>query len=673
MAVISLDIQERTPYVGGRVFGQTGAYEVISGVAHYAFDPNDPANTVITDIGLAPRNRQGLVECQGDFRLFRPVDPVRGKRALLVDVVNRGNSVALNAFNESGRGSQGQPDPGNGFLFRHGFAVLQCGWQFDVAPGQGPRLHVPDALAANGAPLTGRISYIFQPIKDQTGEELFAGIYMRSLPMDADAQDAVLTVRDYEDDAPTVIPRGRWRFAREAEGKVTPDTAFIYKASGFAAGKIYEVVYTTSGAHIAGVGLLATRDMVSFLKYGTAAQGNPCAGELNYAHGFGVSQTGRFLRLFVYLGLNLDERGRQVLDGVLAHIGGGRMAEFNKRFPQLNTSSKRTLSYLFPYTDVSQRDPVSGRTDSILAKSRLHRDARGGTPKIFFTNSAAEYYGSLGSLIHTNVESTEDVAPSDAVRIYQISGAQHGSGALPLNNGRGGGRLQQYLNIMSERPVLRAALLNLHAWVAQGQAPPPSKHPRIADGTLVAPSRVAPTFNRIPGVVYPERLHALSPRDYQAGFDLARANHTGGGEPMPVGIGFTTLVAAVDQDGNELGGVRLPDVTVPLAAYTGWNVRHKDIGGENQMIGLSGSTIPFPVTRAQRQAKGDPRKSIEERYASRDAYLAQTLQAALELVRLRYMLEEDVEQAVALAGQRWDALTALAENKAAETARAGVR
>ncbi|MBI4311064.1 MAG: hypothetical protein HY681_04710 [Chloroflexi bacterium] len=662
MAAISLDVKSRTPFAGSVPFGPVGPYEVIEGVARYAFDPAAAPNAPITDLGLAPRDRHGLVECEGDVRILRPTDPARGQRRLLADIINRGNSVAAGMFNNAGRGgARGAGEPGNGFLMRHGFTVLQCGWQFDVAPGTALGLRVPDALQ-DGKPLTGKITYTFQPNKPTRTEELFTGIHNRSLPNDVESKDAVLTVRDYESDPPTVIPRDQWLFAKTVDGRAVPDPAFLYLESGFVPGKVYQVTYPTTGAHIAGVGLIATRDMVSFLRHGTAAQGNPCAGELDHTYAFGVSQTGRFLRLFLYLGLNLDEQGRQVFDGVLAHIGGGRMAEFNKRFPQLNSSSKRTLSYLFPYLDTDQRDPVSGKVDSILARHR----AKGGLPKVFLTNTAAEYYGSLGSLVHTNVEGTRDVAPSRDVRIYQISGAQHGSGSLPLTDSGGeGAKLQQLVNIVDYRPFLRAALLDLADWVAKGAEPPPSTHPLVVDGTLVKSATLASFFNSVPGVRYPERLRALTPSDYQAGLDPAQANHTGGGDPLPVGTAFTNLVAAVDRDGNEVGGVRLPDLTVPLATHAGWNVRHRDIGGGNQMIGLTGSTIPFPATRAQRLASGDPRASIEERYASREAYLALVRKAAEGLVAQRFMLAEDVDHVVQQAGLRYDAILARAAGTAA--------
>ncbi|MBI4338882.1 MAG: hypothetical protein HY680_02890 [Chloroflexi bacterium] len=653
MAVLSVDVAERTPYAAGMAFGSTGPYEVLQGALRFGFDPQHPANTAITDIGLAERNGQGQVECTADFRIFRPVDSSKGRRRLLVDVVHRGNSVAFGFFNGSVPATgRGLPDPGSGFLMRHGFTVLQCGWQFDVAPTQGLRLQSPFAQGPSGPP-TGKIVFTFQPNTRERVQEVFPGIYQRSLPNNLDSGEAVLTVRDYEDDPPQVVPRGQWRFAREADGRVAPDASYLYMESCFLPGKVYQVTYPTTGSRVSGLGLIATRDAAAFLRHGGAAQGNPCAGELDYAYTFGVSLTGRFLRLFLYLGLNVDEQGRQVFDGIHSHIAGGRRAEFNKRFPQLSSLAKRTVSYFFPYTDTEQQDPLSDKRDGLLNRQR----AKGGLPRVFFTNTAAEYYGSLGSLVHTNVEGTIDAPPSETVRVYQFSGTQHGAGSLPFSSAAADGvKLQQPMNIVDYRPLVRAALLNLDAWASQGVEPPASRHPRISDGTLVRPEAVAPVFNRIPGVAFPKHLHALTPQEYQAGLDPARIYYTDGGQPLAVGVAFSNLVPVVDQDGNEQGGIRLPDVSVPVASNTGWNVRHKDIGGGDQMIGLTGASVPFPATRAQRQATGDPRRSIEERYATREEYLALVRKAAQALVDQRYMLAEDIERTVEQAAQRYDLL-----------------
>jgi len=393
--------------------------------------------------------------------------------------------------------------------------------------------------------------------------------------------------------------------------------------------------------------------MCSFLRYGTAQEGNPCADEVQYAYGFGVSQTGRFLRLFLYLGLNLDENERPVFDGIIPHIGGGRRGEFNRRFGQLSNLSKRTVSYLFPFNDTEQTDPDTGRTDGLLSRQA----AIGGVPKVFFINTSAEYWGSLASLIHTDIAGKRDIVPSEYVRIYHFSGTQHSPGGLPLDSTASDGtNMQQLCNIVDYRPLLRTALVNLDRWVTSGEAPPSSCHPRIDDGTLVLPERIATTFQAIPGVNFPAHLCALKSRDFKPGMEEGREQGITVAPPLEVGKAFTNLVSAVDEDGNELGGIHLPDISVPLATHTGWNLPHPETGRPDQMIGLTGSSIPFPDTRANRKTSGDPRRSIEERYASKEDYLKQIKKAAQELVARGYLLAEDLKTVLEQAAQRYDVL-----------------
>lgn len=657
MAVTALEIKERRPFAQGVSFGEVGPYEQLDGTAHFSVDPDHPVNSAITDLKLAPRDINGLVKCSKDFCILKPVMPRGGNQRILVDVVNRGRGVALRYFNSGAR----NPDPttalapGNGFLMRQGYTVVQCGWQYDLPQGAGlMRIDVPNAAGPDG-PLSGKIVATFQP---NTSTQILSIIDQvrrpyPSLPSNIDDPEAVLTMRDYEDASPQTIQRDQWSFARLENGHVVPDAAHIYMASGFLPGQLYQVVYSTTGAPVLGMGLLAVRDMCSFLRYGTAQEDNPCADEVQYAYGFGVSQTGRFLRLFLYLGLNLDENDRPVFDGIIPHIGGGRRGEFNRRFGQLSNLSKRTVSYLFPFNDTEQTDLKTGRTDGLLSR----QVARGGVPKVFFINTSAEYWGSLASLIHTDVAGTRDAVPSEYVRIYHFSGTQHSPGGLPLDNTASDDtRMQQPCNIVDYRPLLRAALVHLDRWVTSGEAPPPSRHPRIDDGTLVPPERIAATLQAIPGVNFPAHLCPLTSQDFRPGMEEGREQGVDVTPPMEVGKAFTNLVSTVDEDGNELGGIHLPDISVPLATHTGWNLLHPETGRPNQIIGLTGSSIPFPATRVGRKTSGDPRLSIEERYASKEDYLEQVKKAAQELVDEGYLLAVDLKTVLEQAAQRYDML-----------------
>jgi hypothetical protein len=427
-----------------------------------------------------------------------------------------------------------------------------------------------------------------------------------------------------------------------------PDANHIHLASGFLPGKVYRVVYTTTGAPVIGLGLIAPRDMVSFLRYGSAQEGNPCAAHIQYAYSFGRSQSGRFLRDFLYAGLNEDERDRIVFDGMIPLVAGGGRGEFNQRFGQPSNSNKYSVKNLFPFHDTTQTDPDTGRTDGLLARL----EARGKIPKVFFINTSAEYWNGHAALVHVDLDGKRDLAPSDAVRIYHLTGTQHGPGNLQLTDSgtADDSRGQQRPNSVDYRPLLRAALVNLDRWVSMGTTPPSSLHPRLDDGTAVSPAQTAGTFQAMPAVQFPAHLRSIARLDFGSGV------HEGKPTLLPPKIGkpYPNLVSTVDDDGNELAGIRLPDISVPLATYTGWNLRHPDIGGPGQTLSLLGSTIPFRATQAERQAAGDPRPSIEERYPSKEDYLVRVKQAADALVQQGYLLAEDVPTVAEQASQRYD-------------------
>jgi hypothetical protein len=537
---------------------------------------------------------------------------------------------------------------------RQGYAVAWCGWQHDVPDVPGlMRLRAPEAVTAAG-PISGKIMVTLQPNAPAPVQFLADRMHRPYPTHNLDDQEAVLTEQEHEDAPERVIPRQQWAFARLDNGRVVPDAAHVYMASGFVPGKVYQVIYTTTGAPVVGCGLLATRDFGSFLKYGTAAQGNPCAGDLQYAYSFGVSQSGRFLRHFLYLGLNQDEQDRMVFDGLIPHVAGGKHGEFNHRFAQPSSQASRSPNNLWPYSDVAQTDPETGRTEGLL--SRLA--AGGKVPKVMHTYTSSEYWGGHGALVHIDLSGSRDLEVPEPVRIYHFGGTQHPVGTFPPQDTdtRQGYRAQQPFNWSDYRPLLRAALVNLDRWVSSGEPAPPSSHPRLDAGTAVPPERLAATFRSIPGVNFPEPLRRFARLDFgpQAGI----ATHV----PPVSGKLYPCLVPAIDQDGNEVCGIRLPYQTVPLATHTGWNLRHPDVGGAGQILAsggasggtLNGATIPFPATREARLATGDTRRSVAERYASRDDYLQQVRQAAEALVQARYLLAEDVPEVVGQAAQHYD-------------------
>jgi hypothetical protein len=645
MAVTALQIRTCQPYAKGAAFGAVGPYEQLDGTVHVAVEPRHPRNAGIADLALAPRDAHGLVQASADFRLLRPGAPERGNGRLLLDIVNRGNPTVLTNLNSAA----GRMDPGNGFLMRQGYSVVWIGWQDDVPPTPGLiRLNVLAAVDASGRPLAGKIAVAFQPDTPARVQLLSDRGHRPHPAKDLHEPDAVLTVQEHEDAPPQTIPRPQWSFARLEGERLVPDANHVHLASGFLPGKVYQVVYTTVGAPVIGLGLLAVRDAVSFLRYGTAEDGNPCAGQVQYAYSFGRSQSGRFLREFLYVGLNEDEQERLVFDGLIPLVAGGGRGEFNQRFGQPSNANKYSAKNLFPFHDTTQTDPESGRTDGLLARLA----ARGKVPKVFFINTAAEYWGGHAALTHTDLDGKHDLEPSEAVRIYHFAGTQHGPGNLQFTDtGTRDDSLGQHKpNSVDYRPLLRAALVNLDRWVTLGQAPPPSLHPRLDDGTAVPPERTGATFQAIPGVQFPAHLRSIARLDFGPGMAEGVATCL----PPKVGKPYPNLVAAVDEDGNEVAGIRLPDVSVPLATYTGWNVRRPDVGGPGQMLGLLGSTLPFPATRAERNATGDPRPSIEERYRSKEDYVARVQQAAEALVRQGLLLDDDLPTIAEQAAQRYD-------------------
>jgi hypothetical protein len=654
MAMLAFEIGKRQPLAEGREFGTTGPYEQIDGTAHFAVDPAHPDNLGVTDIAMAPRDAAGQVRFSADATILAPVEPARGNRRLLLDIPNRGNRLAMRFLNNAAPAVPGAPiDPGDGFLMRHGYTVAWCGWQHDVPDVPGlMRAKVPDARTTGDGPVSGPIMVSFLPnIASQV--QLLSDRAHRPYPT-ADVLDphAVLIEREADDAPPVTIPREQWSFARIEGGRPVPDPAHVHLAAGFVPGKLYHVVYTTAGAPVIGLGFLATRDFTSFLRHETASRNNPCSGVIDLAYVLGVSQSGAYLRQYLWLGLHQDERERPVFDGYLVHIaGGGRGADFNMRFGQPSNTLRPRLRETPPFTDLPQTDPVTGLTSGLLD----HIGSRGTGPKIFMTNSSNEYWRGDASLIHTDMAGSRDVEPSPQVRIYHYAGTQHGSATWPVtdSNPLDGTRTQCPMNTVDYRPLLRAAVIRLDRWVSAGEAPPASRYPRLSDGTAVTRETTEASFAGIPGMRFATRLPRAARNDFgpEAGRGIVTTLPPTRGQPFPA------FVSAVDRDGNETAGVRLPDLTVPLGTHTGWNPRHPQIGAPGQLTNLIGATVPFAATRQEREAQGDRRPSIAERYPSRNAYIEQVRLAAQRLIEDGYLLTEDLELTVDLAAERFDAFS----------------
>jgi hypothetical protein len=581
----------------------TSGYEKIVGIAHFAVDPDDARNRVVVNLDKAPRNAAGKVEFSADLFILRPRDAARSNGVALIEVSNRGRKGLLTGFSRA----PGTLDPstdadlGDGFLTRQGYTLVWVGWQFDVRRQDGlVGIQVPAAAGVSGI-----VRAEFTP-NDRAAEQTVADLagYAAGEP---NASDTTLTVRDGPFGKPEAIARGRW----------TLQGSTVRLTGGFEPGRTYEVAYRAANLPVEGLGLAAFRDTATWIKHQPDALATA-----RHAIAWGSSQSGRFLRTFLYYGFNADEQGRQVLDGVMAHIAGAARLSINERGATPNALSMFTATG-FPFADAAQRDPISGRSEGLLDNDRARRHQ----PKVFYTNSAVEYWGGgrSAALVHTTADGSADITPPDNVRVYFLTGTQHSPGRFPPRATSG----QQADNPVEYWWTLRALLTSMDRWVRQGAAPPPSQHPRIADGTLVRADRIA--FPALNGVASPRTIPA------------ARQ----GTQVLPL------LVPQVDADGNERAGIRSPEVAVPLATYTGWNFRSPATGGPSYLVNLMGSSLPFARTSAERAKTGDPRRSIEERYRSKDAYVAAYRQHAESLVKDGYLLAEDVGHMMRRAEEQW--------------------
>jgi hypothetical protein len=652
MAVAQLEVTNRRPFAFD--------YERIDGTLHFTVDPRHPANARIVDLDKAPRDGNGQVRFSADFMLLQPADAGRSNRRLLYYVVNRGQCAGV-PFNQFPPRLPTLPpsedvDPGDGFLMRHGWSFAVCGWQWDVQRQPGMfGLEAPQALGEDRQPVQGRISVAFQPNEPHAFHRL-AHWPLHPQPGRQAMQHEVYPAADVDETsaelwvgpsrgATSRVPRSHWRFAREDRGQVVADDSHVWLEGGFQPGTWYEVTYTTRICPVVGSGLLATRDSVSWLRYD-----NPFERPIDYTYANGRSQCGRFLREFLYEGLNLDEQVRQVFDGLIPHVAGARLGEFNMRHGQPSETTSRGFGGRFPFTSDDETDPLTGQTDGLLRRQRQ----LGGVPKIFSTNTSSEYWRSDCSLTHTDVSGTHDVEPPAEERIYVIAGHQHGAGVARLVDTTAiGARGANSFNMVDGLTPQRASLINLDQWVSAGVEPPPSAFPRLADGTAITREAALELLAAIPGLALLDTASMPRLRRLDLGPDADRGIAR---LPAEVGEAYPSYVSALDADGNEVAGIRVPDVSAPVATYTGWVPRDPSTGGAGQLLDMQGTTVPFAGTPSERQERGDPRPSIAERYRDRDDYLRQARAAAEALAAERYILQEDIDLAVELAAERFDVL-----------------
>ena len=649
--VVSVIVDRRVDILGGRAFGQAGAYEMLVGRILFAFDPANRQNRAIVDLELAPRNADGLVEAWADFRAFQPKDPARRRGIGLVEVSNRGRLAAFQYLNLA---DTREPDPwapehfGDGLLMDLGLTIVIIGWQYDI-PEEGHALGLRAPFARDGAEALRGLARSDWTL-DRSEDVLLLGHMNRPgayPPVAPGRAGDVLTVRESREGARQVLPRQSWEFIRlPSQEKL----GAIRLEGGFQAGKIYELVYEAQDPHVVGVGLAAVRDVISYAKYDPEA-----LFPVERGIAFGFSQTGRFLRHFLYQGLNTDERGRKAYDGMLIQVAGAGRGSFNHRFAQPSRDGHPYSAFfypsdVFPFTSLDQEDPLNGSRGGLLSQQRDDH-----VPLIFQTNADYEYWGRAASLIHTSADGARDVPLHPNERIYLLAGGQHMVTWLePSHEYRIANTPAYRGNPVDFRLTLRALTRRLVEWVDRGVDPPPSTYPHVADGTLVHPPELA--FPPIPGVRGPGgTAHVAYRTDYGPRFESEGVVTN---QPPELGPSFPSLVPQVDELGNTRGGIRPYELRAPLATYTPWLLRggpwNQGPGRPQVLDNYIGSYIPLPRTEAARRTTGDPRPSLEALYGSAAEFLAKVREAAEDLVDEGFLLRRDVDVVEARATTHWN-------------------
>ncbi|MGH7042948.1 MAG: alpha/beta hydrolase domain-containing protein [Acetobacteraceae bacterium] len=598
--ITGIEVRETRPFLDGARFGAAGAYEWVEGVASGAVDPAQPGNTVIEGIGLAPRNARGLVEYRTDFVVLRPTGDTGHTGRLLYEVNNRGRKMifANLCAGAAGNVPRALADVGNAFPLRRGFTLAWSGWDAGAPRANGGLgMDAPVAMDG-GVPVTQRIREEFISGTRLGALETFCLAYEA-----ASAEGARLTVRRTQTGARRDAAFG---FVDARTIRLLPEGVLPEP------GSIYEFHYQATKPRVLGLGFAATRDFVSYLRSkGTALAGRPVAHTL----GFGISQAGRYLRTHIALGFNRDEDGGRVFDGVFTHVAGIGRVFHNALFAQ----PARTRTWhedhdfpevAFPFSATALTDPISGATGALLRGD-------GSDPVLIETNTSTEYWQKGASLLHTDPTGARDVALPETVRGYLLAGTQHaGKAGMPRDRGP----CVNPRNGHDPMGAVRALLAALDAWVAEGVVPPPSRLPRIDDGSLVPAEALA--FPAIAGAAPPPPPNDVVPLGNWI-------------DPMLPPRAWVALVPQVDTDGNEIAGVRLPDIAVPAGTYTGWNCYAAPYPA-GEIADRDGSFLSFAQTRAERERTGDPRLSVEERPAA-----GTRAAVAAALVAEGLLLEED--------------------------------
>ena len=636
--VTRLEITTRTAVPGGP-FGAIGAYENIRGRIYGEVDPADRRNRIIQDLDLAPRNQRGHVEYVATFSLMKPVDDGKASGVLFYSVVNRGDGDAT-------------PGPA-------GHISLVSGWQGDVPPtAVNETIRVPIARNPDGTPVTGPVLTRFSdvPAGTNTMPLRIGSLGTASYPpLTLDPSKARLAFHSSETvdgrkGGEGVVPSGDWAFAdcRSVPFPGTPDPTRLCLKQGFDPARLYELVYTAKDPLVLGVGLAATRDIVSFFRHAKAdATGtpNPVAGVITHSVAQGTSQAGNFIKTFIHLGFNEDLEGRIVWDGVYPFIA-ARQTPMNFRFAApggaatLDEPGSEPILWWSRYNDSVRRRG----TGSLLDRCTATRTC----PKVIEAFGSTEFWGLRMSPGLVGTDATKDIPLPDNVRRYYMPGTTHGGGRggfARVQPAAGRCELPQNPNPMAD--TTRALVAALVDWVTKGTAPPASRYPLLADGALVPADSNTATYRTIPGL-RPVGVNPVLEYDFGASFLANDLSGVIAKEPPAITRVIPTLVPRVNSDGNETAGIASVLHQAPLGTYLGWNVQRAGFF-KGQICGFTGGYVPFAATKAERTAAGDPRPSLEERYGTQDGYMCAVRRAVSELVQSRFLLREDADRTIAAA------------------------
>jgi hypothetical protein len=618
--VESLAITARKPAFEGTSFGAVGPYEYVAAVATVRTNPAHASNRGIVDLEAAA-GPDGWVRYKTDVVILRPIDASRASRTLVVEIANRGNKLALARLADAATQYDTAAQAGNGWFMRQGHSLAWIGWQGDVPLGrQGQVVGTEFPVArAGGKPIVGEAveEFIFDDHEKRSRAPL-------TYPV-AEGSTARLDVRTTPDGAPTVLPASAWRFVGAAEVEIDRTAT----ADG---GAIYSLVYTAKDPRPMGLGLAAVRDLTLFLKSGTADESgakNPL-GDLHpdTAVLFGISQSGRFLRDFIWQDFNRAPEGARVFDAAMPIIAGSRKSYVNMRFGQPGRYSRQHEDHFFPgdqfpFTYATTTDPVTGKSDGIFARCAASNTC----PKLMHLDSNLEFWQARASLLGVDGRGRSVPVPEN-VRFYLMGSTQHGPASRSV-----AGICKQPNNTAVQAPLVRAAFQQLVDWTGKGRPPADSRYP-LSNANLAPLDAKAMGFPDLApmGIEFPTRKNELAvvdPRTVPFAPDVA--------------LRYATLLPRTNSDGHDLAAVLMPDVAVPLATYSGWNVRRAGYA-EGELCGLNGIQIPFAKDEAERKAKRDPRLSIVERYSTQSAYVEQVTAAANRLQAERFLLAEDAQR-----------------------------